>query len=151
MPASAGAVLEPIWGSYSLGQIMQRGSFALGTPPTVFRDGTSASQARKLFSVVRVSVGLYTVSFAPGLVMPKLPDIWVDVEQNEPPTTPATAQLVVGSWTYTPGTTLVGGVYSFQVGLQTIGTTPAQTDGHAGDRVKFLVIGSITPPGIDPA
>lgn len=145
MGASAGAVLEPLWGSYSVGQLIQRGSFALGTPPTVFRDGTSASQTHKLFSVTRVSTGLYTVAFVNGLIMPKLPDIWVDIEQNQPPTTPCTAAQVLGSWTYSAG------VYSFQVNVQTVGTTPAQSDGHAGDRVKFLVIGSITPPGIDPA
>lgn len=151
MPASAGAVLEPLWGSYSMGNLVQRGSFALGTPPTVFRDGTSASQSHKLFSVTRVSTGLYTVAFAAGLIMPKLPEVLVDIAQNAPPTTPCTAAEVVGSWTYTPGTALTGGVYSFQVNVQTVGTTPAQSDGHPGDRVKFFIVGSITPPGIDPA
>ena len=135
----------PLRGVYSPGQVMVVGGFQLNgaSAPTVFRDGTKVSSAQKKFSVSRVSAGLYTVTFTGGYPLPTLPFIHPSLEQAAAPTADAYAFLVKGSWSTS--------TRSFQVQLQTVGTTPAATDADAGDRVTFLFLGSTSSAGTDPA
>lgn len=135
--------LKPTRGSYSHGQVIQPGSFDLVSSgnPLVVRDGTYATS--KLFTVTRTGAGRYTVTWAGRNPIPKLPFVYATIEQDAAPTTPCQARYVVGSWNQSART--------FQIAVDTVGTAPAASDGHAGDRVSFLVMGAWDKPGIDPA
>lgn len=114
--------------------------------PTVLRDGTYIASNEKMFTVVRTSIGLYTVSFAAdGAERPTLPFLFPHIAQGAPPTTPCQIKEVKNSWAYS------NGVYSFQVHIESVGTTPAASDGDVGDRVTVFIMGGLKSPGIDPA
>jgi hypothetical protein len=135
--------LKPLRGSYSHGQVIQPGGFDLvssGNPLHV-RDGTYATS--KLFTVTRTSAGRYTVTWTGRNPIPALPFVLPQIEQAATPTTPCQARYVVGSWNQSART--------FEIAVDTVGTTPAASDGDAGDRVTFLVIGAWDRPGVDPA
>lgn len=136
---------SPIQGAYSPRQVLIPGSFKTVTSsnPTVLRDGTYVAAAKKKFSVTRVSAGLYTVTFTGGYPLPKLPFIVATLHQAAAPTADAVLHVVRDSWSQA--------TRSFQVQIQTNGTTPAATDGDAGDLVSFLVMGSLSSAGVDPA
>lgn len=139
-------ILEPERGTYSPGMMSMQGSFQLNTtnPPTVFRDGTNVASASKMFTVTRVSAGLYQVTFIAGFPLPALPFIAVKVAQGATPTNHAYATEVVGSWDPTTGNR------KFRILIRKP-TDGSATDGDAGDRVTFFVRGSFIGPGIDPA
>jgi hypothetical protein len=132
-------------GTYSKDQIELVGSFQLGNPPTVFRDGTNAASAKKMFSVSHTGTGLYTVQFSTTdkYPIPVRPFIKVQLEQAAAPTADAYAFVVKNSWSQVNR--------NFQIQVQTIGSTPAATDGDAGDRISFWVQGAISSVGTDPA
>lgn len=134
--------LEKLKGTYAHSQMFQPVGFQLGTPPTVFRDGTNVSSAKKMVSVTRVSAGLYTVALDAKTPWPELPFIYPVLEQAAAPATPCKVRYVKGSWSKV--------TRSFQVQVQTI-TTPAASDGDATDRCTILIMGAIDSPGTDPA
>jgi len=138
-------ILYPLIGSYSPGQMVMAGGFQLNgsSAPTVLRDGTKVSSAQKMFTVSRVSAGLYTVTFIAGFPLPGLPFIDAKLSQAAAPTTPCKIHEVKGSWN--------ASTRSFQVQIQTVGTTPAASDADAGDRVTFVVLGAVDSVGVDPA
>jgi hypothetical protein len=135
----------PLHGSYSPGLMVMNGGFQLNgaSAPTVLRDGTKVSSAQKMFTVARVSAGLYTVTFNTQFPLPGLPFLHASLEQAAAPTADCTVHVVKNSWSLA--------TRSFQVQVQTVGTTPAASDADAGDRVTFLMIGAIESPGVDPA
>lgn len=137
-------ILEPLKGTYSHGLIVLPGGFQLGASNSVLRDGTNVSTASgKQFTVTKVSAGLYTVQFIAGFPIPERPFVFPSIHQAAAPTTPCKVHYVKGSWSQS--------TRSFQVQVMTVGTTPAASDGDAGDRIDFLVIGSILSVGTDPA
>jgi hypothetical protein len=135
----------PLHGSYSPSQLVMVGAFKTVTSgnPTVLRDGTKVSASQKMFSVTRNSAGLYTVTFASGFPLPRLPFIYATLHQAAAPTNDAVLHVVRDSWNTS--------TRSFQVQIQTNGTTPAATDGDAGDVVSFMLVGAIDSVGVDPA
>lgn len=138
--------LEAIDGSYAHSQMFQPLGFQLNltAAPTIFRDGTNVSTASgKMVSVTRVSAGLYTVTLDQKTPWPEVPFVLPHIEQAAAPTAPCQIKYVKGSYNKV--------TRSFQVQIQTVGTTPAASDGDAGDRVTILLTGSITSVGTDPA
>jgi hypothetical protein len=138
-------------GTYSAGMIRTIGSFQLNGAgaPTILRDATNVASAKKRFSVVRTSIGLYTVTMLPpGVVpadkypLPVFPFIEAWVDQAAVPTAGVTAKVVKGSWSSSART--------FQIAVN-LTSTFAASDGDAADRVNFRFEGSITAPGTDPA
>lgn len=111
--------------------------------PTVLRDGTNVASAKKIFTVVRTSIGLYTVSLDNKSVWPVFPFIYAQLEQAAAPTAPCTAKYVVNSYNAVART--------FQIQVQTIGTTPAASDADAGNRITCLIKGGTDSVGQDPA
>lgn len=136
-------ILYPVIGAMAPAQFLMEGSFQLGNPPTVLRDGTKVSSSQKMFTVTRVSAGLYTVAFITGFPVPARPFIYLTLEQAAAPVAPVKAHVVKASWSQS--------TRSFQIQVQTVGTTPAASDGDAGDRVSFLVIGGRNSSAEDPA
>ncbi len=136
-------ILEKELGGYSHSMITMRGSFQCGAVPSVYRDGTNATNANKIFSVAQISAGLYEVTFVTGFPIPALPFIILTLAQGATPTTPCKVSEVNGSWNAT--------TRKFRILMQTVGTTPAASNGDAGDRISFLVAGSINGVGTDPA
>lgn len=138
-------ILYPTRGSYSPQQVVMTGGFQLNgaSAPTVLRDGTKVSSAQKMFTVTRVSAGLYTVTFIAGFPLPQLPFVQLTLEQAAAPTVPGKVHLVKGSWN--PSTRV------FQIQFQSVGTTPAASDLDAADRVHFEIRGAIESVGVDPA
>lgn len=134
-------------GSYAQQQMLQPLGFQLNGAgaPTVLRDGTNISTASgKLFTVSRVSAGLYTVTLSPlTRAWPVLPFVVPHIEQAAAPTAVCQVKYVKGSYSASAKT--------FQVQIQTVGTTPAASDGDAGDRVTILMMGGLGTSGIDPA
>ena len=132
-------------GAYSVGQVLVLGGWQLNgaSAPTVLRDGSKVSSAQKKFSVSRNSAGLYTVTFTSGYPLPALPFIDPKLEQAAAPSAPCKIHYVKNSWSTT--------TRSFQVQIQTVGTTPAASDADAGDRVTFWMYGSLMSAGTDPA
>src|SRR5574338_796291 len=116
-------ILYPLHGSYSPSQSVMIGAFKTVTSgnPTVLRDGTKVSASQKMFSVTRASAGLYTVTFAAGFPLPQLPFIYATLHQAAAPTADAVLHVVRDSWNVS--------TRSFQVQIQTNGTTPAASDG----------------------
>lgn len=135
----------PLRGSYSPAQSVMMGAFKTVTSgnPTVLRDGTKVSATQKMFSVTRVSAGLYTVTFTSGYPLPALPFIYATLHQAAAPTADAVLHVVRDSWNTS--------TRSFQLQIQTNGTTPAASDGDAGDVVSFLIVGALESVGQDPA
>lgn len=136
-------------GNYSTGIVRTIGGFQLNSTgaPTVLRDATNVASAKKRFSVVRTSIGLYTVTMkVTGVVdpypVPKLPFIFPQIEQAAAPTANCTARYVKNSWSTSART--------FQIAIN-LTSTGAASDGDAGDRVSFTMEGSILGPGVDPA
>lgn len=138
-------VLQKELGGYSRSIIRLLGGFELGNPPTVFRDGTNVASASKMFSVSHLGTGHYKVQFSTTdkYPIPKLPFILPHIEQAAEPVAPCTVHVVKGSWDQS--------ARSFELQVLTVGTTPAVSDGDAGDRITFEVIGSIDSVGTDPA
>lgn len=132
-------------GVYSPGQVMVLGAFKTvsSSNPTVVRDGSKVSLSQKKFTVTRVSAGLYTVTFTAGYPLPTVPFIYVTLAQAAAPTNDAVVAVVRDTWS--------NSTRSFQIQIQTNGTTPAATDGDVGDLVTFLLIGSTSSAGTDPA
>lgn len=136
-------ILYPDLGSYSPGQMHMLGGFQLGATPTVLRDGTRVASASKMFTVTRVSAGLYTVTFNDKFPIPARPFIQLTLQQAAAPVTPGRVHEVKASWSQS--------TRSFQIQCQTVGTTPAASDLDATDRVNFRVEGAISSAGEDPA
>lgn len=137
-------ILYPDVGTYAPAQMHMAGGFQLGAGgATVLRDGTKVTSAQKMFTVTRVSAGLYTVTFIAGFPIPALPFIQLTLAQAAAPATPGKVHEVKNSWNQS--------TRSFQLQVQTVGTTPAASDLDAGDRVTFLLHGSINSAGQDPA
>ncbi len=136
---------HPLSGVYSTGQVMLLGAFKTVTSgnPTVLRDGSKVSASQKKFSVTRESAGLYTVKFTSNWQLPVLPFIYATLHQAAAPTADAVLHVVRDSWSTA--------TRSFQVQIQTNGTTPAASDGDVGDLVSFLIVGSRNSAGTDPA
>jgi hypothetical protein len=141
--------LAPELGNYSVGVMRCFGGFQLNGAgaPTILRDMTNAASAKKRFTVVRTSIGLYTVTMQPAGVYDKYPvpvrpfvDAWI--EQAAVPTNGCSAHYVRNSWN--PATR------TFQIAVNLM-TTNAASDGDAADRISFEFAGSITGPGTDPA
>lgn len=139
-------ILEPKRGSYSPGLMDMYGGFQLNgaSAPTVFRDGTNVTSASKMFSVTRVSAGLYEITWIAGFPLPALPFIFPKVAQGATPTNHIYASEVKSTWD--PST----GNRKFRILLRKT-TDGSASDGDAGDRVSFYVCGSFIGPGIDPA
>lgn len=135
----------PLHGSYSPSLNIMVGGFQLNgsSAPTVLRDGTKVSSSQKMFTVSRVSAGLYTVTFNSGFPLPGLPFLDAKIEQVAAPVAPCKAHVVVGSWSLS--------TRSFQIQVLTNAGTPAASDGDAGDRLTFVMLGAIDSPGVDPA
>lgn len=135
----------PLRGSYSPAQTVMVGAFKTVSSgnPTVVRDGTKVSVSQKMFTVARPSAGLYTVTFIAGFPLPALPFIYATLHQAAAPTNDAVLHVVRDSWNTA--------TRSFQVQIQTNGTTPAATDGDVGDVVSFMLVGAIESVGQDPA
>ncbi len=137
-------ILYPTLGTYSPGQMAMCGGFQLGAAgATVLRDGTKVSSAQKMFTVTRVSAGLYTVTFTAGFPIPERPFVQLTLQQAAAPTVAGKAHEVKSSWSQT--------TRSFQIQIQSVGTTPAASDLDAGDRVNFRIEGAISSVGTDPA
>lgn len=137
--------IEKLLGSYGHGLMIQPVGFQLNGAgaPTILRDGTNVSTASgKMFSVARVSAGLFTITLDQKTPWPELPFIIPQLEQAAAPATPCKVRYVKGS--YSKATR------SFQVQVQTI-TTPTASDGDAADRCTILIMGGIASPGTDPA
>lgn len=138
-------ILQPLIGSMSPGQMVMAGSFQLGASNSVLRDGTKVANASKMFTVTKVSTGIYEVDFIAGFPLPQKPFIFTEIEQAAPATTPCNARVVKSTWDPTKGNR------KFRVCVESVGTTPAVSDGDAGDRVSFLVVGGFDGPSVDPA
>lgn len=138
-------ILYPLIGCYSPDQMVMVGSFQLGASNSVLRDGTKAANANKQFTVTKMSTGLYEVDFIAGFPLPQKPFIFAQIEQAAPATTPCNVRVVKGTWDPTKGNR------KFRVCVETVGTTPAVSDGDATDRVSFFVIGGYDGPAVDPA
>lgn len=138
-------VLKEIWGSYMPNQVLGAGSFQLGNPPTVLRDGTNVASAKKMFTATHVSTGLYEVDWIAGFPLPRLPFIVPFIEQAAPATTPCNVRVVKGTWDPTTGNR------KFRLCVETVGTSPAVSDADAGDRIGFIFIGGWEGPSVDPA
>lgn len=134
----------PLHGSYSPSQLIQTGAFKTVTSgsPTVLRDGTKVASAKKMFTVTRVSAGLYTVKFNANVRVPVLPFLKAELHQAVTPTVKAKAHVVNNSWS--------ASTKSFQVKILKDSDASA-VDGDAGDTVVFLMIGAIDSVGVDPA
>ena len=119
------------------------GGFQLNgaSAPTVLRDGSKVASASKKFTVVRNSAGNFTVTFTSGYPLPALPFIHVMLEQAAAPTADAYAFVVKSTWSQS--------TRSFQIQVQTL--AGAASDGDAGDRLTFLIVGSLISAGVDPA
>lgn len=138
------ARLEPVRGSYARYQMIQPLSWQVNgaSAPTVLRDGTNVNTATgKMFSVTRVSAGLFTVTLTKA-PWPQRPFFYPTVEQGAAPTAAVRAHYVKNSWNATNRT--------FQVQVLTSSTNTA-SDGDAGDRVSVLLMGGLSSPGVDPA
>lgn len=135
--------LDRDMGTYAHQWMVQPLGFQLGASNSVLRDGTNVASTGKMFTVTKVSTGLYTINLSTSTVWPTLPFILPVVEQAAAPTAPVTVHYVKGSYSKTART--------FQVQVMTVGTTPAASDGDATDRVTILLSGGIGGPGIDPA
>lgn len=136
-------------GNYSPGIMRLFGGFQLNSTgaPTVFRDATNVASAKKRFSVVRTSIGLYTVTLKVTGVLdnypvPKLPFIDAWIEQAAAPTANCSAHYVKNTWSTS--------TRSFQIAIN-LTATGAASDGDAADRVSFEFAGSIISTGTDPA
>jgi hypothetical protein len=134
----------PLHGSYSPSQLVMVGSFDLVSSgnPTVLRDGTKVASAKKMFTVTRVSAGLYEVAFNAGFPIPARPFILATIEQAADPTEEAQVHVVKSSYSQSART------FRLQVKNS---TTAAASDGDSGDRVNFMLIGAIDSVGTDPA
>lgn len=139
------AKLNRVLGTYAQQQMYQPLGFQLGASNSVLRDGTNVTTASgKMFTVTRVSAGLYTIGLlAARGAWPTLPFILPVVEQAAAPTVPISVHYVKGSYSASART--------FQVQVMTIGTTPAASDGDATDRVTIFFLGGIGSTGVDPA
>lgn len=134
----------PLHGSYSPSQLKMVGAFKTVTSgnPTVLRDGTKVASDKKMFTVVRESAGLYTVTFNDNVRVPVLPFIDADLHQAVTPTVKAKVHVVNDSWDASEK--------SFQVKILKDSDASA-VDGDAGDTVVFKIDGAIDSVGVDPA
>lgn len=134
----------PLHGSYSPSQLIMSGSFQLNgdQAPSVLRDGTKVSSAQKMFTVSRASEGLYTVTFNDGYPIPERPFLHPSIEQATDAVTVCIVEVVKNSWSKS--------TRSFQLLVRDLSDGTA-SDGNAGDRVTFLIIGAIDSVGVDPA
>src|SRR3569833_458856 len=93
--------LDKINGSYAHMQIVQPLGFQLNgsSAPTVLRDGTKVATASgKLFTVVRTSIGLYTITLDQKTPWPEVPFILPHIAQVPSPTNICQIKEVRGSY-----------------------------------------------------
>ena len=141
-------ILNTNKGSYMRGvPITLKGSFVVPAvvtnSPTVLRDGGS----KCITSVVRVSAGLYTVTFDAGFPIPeRLVASRIDhAPATAVPALDVTAKMLATSYSMTTRS------FQIQLTVPTGATTQAASDGITGDVVSFSLHGSISSIGTDPA
>ncbi len=132
--------LQPDWGTYIPGLMTLEGSFRINgtSDPDDIRDG----RTNLILSVVRVSAGLFTVTYDTGFPIPEKLVSWhVNISQGVGPGVETSfAQLVVDSYSQV--------TRSFQIQI-TDGDTPAANDPVDNDMVSFMLRGSVTSAGTD--
>ena len=131
--------------AYSPGLKFLIGGFRLnGTTPDTLRDGTNAASSKKMFTVTHLGTGHYKVVFNDNVrPLPIHPVILPTIEQAAPATTKCTVHYVQGTWS--------ASTRSFELEVETVGTTPAASDADVGNRIAFLIVGGYDGPAVDPA
>lgn len=128
-------ILTPEKGGYVYGEVVRMyGSFQINgtSTPDVIRDGKSTL----IKSVGRDSAGVFTVTLADGIPLPKL--LISERADHHPSATPTkfcTAHTVVGSYSQSNR--------SFKIVCQKMGSAPAVDDPDDNTRISFELIGSL--------
>lgn len=132
----------PERGGYGIEMVRYYGSFT--TNGTGAPNDIRCARSAAILSVIRVSAGLFTVTFQPytasGMVLPSK-EVYIDVGvsgKSSGVTNAVSAKYVTGSYSQTNR--------SFQI-ITMVGT--AATDPDSGDRVMFEMLGSQSSAGTD--
>lgn len=144
------SMLEKDYGSYDGRQMVTfRGSFQTNgaSAPSLVRDGKTA-----LYTVTRVSAGLYEVTITEGFPLPeRLVTEHVSISRAATVAGKAMEVYIVkDSWNQSTRKFRIVTIVAGDVALSAY-TDPAVGDPDTGERINFTLVGSITSAGTDNA